>query len=125
MLICSGAELAEFYETAIADMTELIDLPSDMHLPFIPHITLGYEADQRGLDPEVPDPFLSDAMTRTGPITFDRLRFAFGGDITDVPITSKVEAAPPTPAAVVESRPQAQPTTAAGSIREVWDGPLR
>ena len=106
VLVCSGDELAEFYETVLADVTELIDLPDDMHRPWIPHITLGYETDQEYLDPEVSDPFFSEAKMRTGPVLFDRLRFAFGGEVTDIPI--ETTQAPP----VLAEGPPAEATTA-------------
>jgi hypothetical protein len=45
----------------------------DQHEPFVPHMTAGY-----GLD--------ASALTVTGPIEFDRIRVAIGGDVTDYPI---------------------------------------
>lgn len=47
------------------------DMPAQ-HAPFIQHITAGY-----GLDPA--------ALSVTGPVTFDRIRVAMGGDVTDYP----------------------------------------
>lgn len=134
VMICSGAELAEFYETAIADVTELIDLPPDMHLPWIPHVSVLYFASAVDGHLITQDGTASTDLAalfdRTGPLTFDRLRFAFGGEVTDIPITSKIEAAPGTP--VTETTPmpvavaaeEAQTAAATGPIREVWDGPL-
>ncbi len=100
VLVCSGAELAEFYETAIADVTELVDLPDDMHLPFCAHITLAYLAPEG--DPGTASTFedlaahavVIDGAARVGPVLFDRLRFAFGGEVIDIPIET---AQPPAP----------------------------
>lgn len=114
VLICSGSEVAEFYETVLADVTELVDLPDDRHVPFIPHITLAYlPADE---DPGLIDMGPGDGLDvarRCGPVTFDVLRFAFGGEVTDIPLGSRTEAAAPDPV-----------VTAAVPIREIWDGPL-
>jgi hypothetical protein len=71
--------------------------------------------------------------TRTGPVTLDRLRVAFGGVVTDFPLGSVASqtVAPEAdiPVEVPESAPAAvagveAQTAAAGPIREVWDGPL-
>lgn len=46
------------------------ELPADHH-PWVPHITIGYDLDNNVLD-------------RFGPVTFDRVRVAFGEDnVTD------------------------------------------
>lgn len=48
------------------------------HVPYIPHVTLAY----------TDDPTLAGQLTHlTGPVTFDRLRVAFGGDVFDFPLT--------------------------------------
>jgi hypothetical protein len=54
------------------------DMP-DNHKPWIPHVTLKYTDDIRR---ENQDDFLS----RLGPIKFDTLRFAFGGENIDIPL---------------------------------------
>lgn len=51
----------------------------DQHKPWIPHVTLKYTDDLLSEDQKV---FLS----RLGPIKFDTLRFAFGGEVVDVPL---------------------------------------
>jgi 2'-5' RNA ligase len=113
-MVCSGADLAEFYETVLADVSELVDLPPDLHAPWIPHVTLAYlTTGQQFADGEW--------ATRVGPVTFDRLRLAFGGDVTDFALGSGE------PAAVVPDEVGAEPVAAvAGAhVREAWDGPLR
>jgi hypothetical protein len=114
VMLCSGADLAEFYETVLADVSELVDLPEDLHAPWIPHITLAY------LDAQST---LADGYwaTRTGPVKFDRLRLAFGGEVTDFRLG-------PEPAVIPTDLP-AEPepvavAAAAGPVREAWDGPL-
>ncbi len=61
-------------------MENKINVPSQ-HEPFLPHITGGY-----GLDPE--------ALSYTGPVTFDHVRVAMGDDITDYPLTEQENAMP-------------------------------
>lgn len=48
------------------------DFP-DQHSPFVPHVTAGYNLPV-------------DALTYSGPVTFDRLRVALGDDVTDFPL---------------------------------------
>lgn len=59
------------------------ELP-EQHSPWVPHICLGY-AD----NPELRQEFAERASDpgRFGPVAFDRVRIAFGDDVTDVPIT--------------------------------------
>lgn len=54
------------------DALGTVDFP-EQHHPFVPHITAGY-----GLP--------VDRLTYTGPVTFDRLRVALGGQVTDYPL---------------------------------------
>jgi len=123
VLICSGAELAEFYETAMADVTEIVDLPDDLHAPWIPHVSLAYLSGtiQTGSSEKALIDFMSSA---TGPVTFDRLRFAFAGEITDIPIVTapRVPAPPPDEAttedgdvAVVEAAAEPEPVVASST----------
>jgi hypothetical protein len=46
-------------------------------MPHVPHVTLQYTDDLNRVKA------LAD---RVGPVTFDRLRLAFGGEVTDIPI---------------------------------------
>lgn len=85
----------------------------DQHEPFVPHMTAGY-----GLD--------VSALSLTGPIEFDRIRVAIGGDVTDYPIgggEAIVAAAIPTLPASAFNQPepdQFQPMT----VREGPNGLL-
>jgi 2'-5' RNA ligase len=49
----------------------------DNHKPWIPHVTLKYTSDPKGEDQQ-------EYVSRLGPITFDKIRFAFGGEVTDI-----------------------------------------
>ena len=123
-MLCSGADLAEMHETVLADVSDALELP-EQHLPWCAHVRLEYGQ----ISPDV------QALTaKIGPITFDRLRLAFGGEVTDVPfgsVGSDTEVAPELPVAEPTPQPaatpvaEAQTAAAAGPIREVWDGPLR
>jgi len=68
----------------------------DQHEPFVPHMTAGY-----GLD--------VSALSLTGPIEFDRIRVAIGGEVTDYPIgggDAIVAAAIPTLPAAAFNQPE-------------------
>lgn len=45
----------------------------EQHTPFVPHVTAGYGVDV-------------SALEFTGPVAFDRVRVALGGDVTDYPL---------------------------------------
>jgi 2'-5' RNA ligase len=108
VLVCSGEDLAEIHDTALADISEIVDLP-DQHQPFIPHITLVY------LESDTVDAALDQQWSeRVGPVVFDRLRLAFADEVFDVPFGSFDES--PQPAEVA--------TVVAATLpeREAWDG---
>jgi 2'-5' RNA ligase len=52
------------------------------HTPFLPHVTLAYTDDLTKV---------VEWADRTGPVTFDRIRIAFGGEVTDLPLTGSPE----------------------------------
>lgn len=52
---------------------------AENHSPWIPHVTLAYAK-------VVTRSLLGEAISRVGPITFDRIRVAFGGENTDIPL---------------------------------------
>ncbi len=126
VMLCSGAELAEIYETCMADVTEIVELPPDLHAPWIPHVTLKY-ADMA--KPAYEFVAIEDLAPSCGPITFDRLRLAFGGTVTDIPIGASAASETPAVLAVEpettaeEALPMVpEPPAVVASAREVWDG---
>lgn len=110
VLVCSGEDLAEFHDTALADASEIIDLP-DQHQPFIPHITVLY-----GQTIELFEmlPFMT-----IGPVVFDRLRLAFADEVFDVPFGNFDESPQP-----VDEPVEIVATVVAATLpeREAWDG---
>lgn len=74
-LIGDGVSLANERDTLLELLRENLGEASmpEQHAPFVPHVTAGY-----GLG--------TDALSYTGPITFDRVRVALGGEITDYPL---------------------------------------
>lgn len=56
----------------------------EQHSPWIPHVTLQYTD-------EFDD--VQVMASRTGPITFDKLRVAFGGEVHDIPLGEPITAA--------------------------------
>lgn len=74
-LVGDGAPVGEMRAALLDGLREKVgdaSLP-EQHEPFVPHVTAGY-----GLD--------VGALSYTGPLTFDRLRVALGGDVTDYPL---------------------------------------
>jgi 2'-5' RNA ligase len=106
VLVCSGDDLAEFYETVSADLGEVFDLPADRHQPWIPHITLAYmtSGEDPGLIDLGPNGGL-DVAKRVGPVTFDRLRLAIAGEVYDVPLAGTPEEIEGPPEATAEETP--------------------
>ncbi|RKR92790.1 hypothetical protein BDK92_7270 [Micromonospora pisi] len=77
VLLVGGPGLQEAHDAAIGAVTS--DGVPEQRAPWVPHITLTYSGD---LDT------LPDLVDRTGPVAFDRIRVAFGGDHTDIPLTT-------------------------------------
>lgn len=70
--------------SALEDTHERPELPRQ-HSPWVPHVCAAYSD----------DPALLAALEeRLGPITFDRVRLAFGGDHIDIPLTTEDNAMP-------------------------------
>jgi hypothetical protein len=60
----------------VAEMLDEMGAPApDQHEPWSPHVCLVYSTDT-DLMPEL--------LKRVGPLTFDRLRIAFAGDVLDI-----------------------------------------
>lgn len=76
----NGQRLTDLRSNVISTLGGMpgLNLP-EQHSPWVPHVTLAYSD-----DPEL----AVKLRDRAGPITFDRLRFAFGGDIVDVPLNT-------------------------------------
>jgi hypothetical protein len=55
----------------------------EQHEPWAAHTTLAYDDDLAKV---------AEYADRVGPITFDRLRLAFGGDVLDIPLGEIVKA---------------------------------
>lgn len=72
------------------------------HTPWQPHVTAAHSSDPALLD---------ELETRLGPLTFDRVRVAFAGQYTDIPLG-------PT-----EETPMDDTTTAAGMPARPWSTP--
>lgn len=66
------SEVCDVVCTVWADL----DLP-EQHTPWVPHVCLAYSSDA-GL--------VTQALERVGPIVFDRVRVAFAGQYTDIPL---------------------------------------
>jgi len=76
----SGSLLQRAHDVIAHDVYELltqagVNYPTP-HSPWVPHVTLVYTNDAD----------VSDLVDRVGPVTFDRVRLAFGGDNYDIPL---------------------------------------
>jgi peptidoglycan hydrolase-like protein with peptidoglycan-binding domain/2'-5' RNA ligase len=74
----SGSELDEVHDL----ITDAVDEATsgamyEQRVPWIPHLTLQYTDDTSRID---------DLFDRTGPVEFDRIRVAFGDQVTDIPL---------------------------------------
>ncbi|MFI6290035.1 phage minor head protein [Nonomuraea sp. NPDC050790] len=112
-----GEHLAGIQRAIAYTVTDVFEPPAQ-HSPWVAHVTLTYD-DDLGLIAHLAD--------RTGPVTFDRLRVAFGDEIHDIPLTSEGETAMPEPAlsaAASESRRWSTPgdTALAFEGEETGDG---
>jgi 2'-5' RNA ligase len=74
LVLSVGGETLDEVHAAVESALSDVEVP-EQHVPWVPHVTLAY-------DP-APD-LLNQALALVGPITFDRLRVAFGGETTDV-----------------------------------------
>jgi 2'-5' RNA ligase len=74
----NGPELVALREAVTGTLGSILGVHMpDQHTPYFPHVTLAF----------TDDPTLAGRLTHlTGPILFDRLRVAFGGDVYDFPL---------------------------------------
>jgi 2'-5' RNA ligase len=78
-----GQELWDAQQMIIEISDEMDWASPDQHQPWLAHITLIYSADPRVS-------LTDDVLSRTGPIIYDRIRVAFAGVITDIPLCSAI-----------------------------------
>jgi 2'-5' RNA ligase len=79
VLLVQGDELSEAYEFICEQVHDLIDQSAHSFKTWIPHVTLTYD---ENVD-------LESLVDQVGPITFDRVRVAFGGENYDIPLESE------------------------------------
>lgn len=90
---------------ALEDTHNHPDLPTQ-HTPWAAHVTGVYTGEGWPLQ---------EMTARVGPLTFDRLRVAFGGEHTDIPIGPQEETMSDTTAAAVEAQPTIRTWSTPGS----------
>ncbi|WP_037824880.1 phage minor head protein [Streptomyces sp. NRRL B-1347] len=100
--------------TYALDTHERPELPVQ-HSPWAAHVCAAYSDDPA---------LLGELVARTGPITFDRLRVAFAGEHTDIPLAPREEPMPDTTAAATPVRAWSTPdeTAIAYEDEETGDG---
>lgn len=69
-----GEDLIAPRNNVVSAVRGIYDMPQN-HEPWLPHVTLAYTDDMSRL---------ADCMERLGALTFDKLRFAFGDEVTDI-----------------------------------------
>jgi len=115
VLVLSGNDLDEFHQTALADVSEIYDLP-EQHQPFVPHTTLIYT------EPAGLATLMLELINRAGPVVFDRIRLAYAGEITDIPLGDIVAPAQAVDEPVDEVVEPESVVASAAPAREEWDG---
>lgn len=80
-VILAGGDWLDGVHHFLMDMLRL-PVAVDRHAPWVPHITLAYDGDLSRLD---------DLVGRLGPVRFDRVRLAFGGQNVDIPLVDAAE----------------------------------
>lgn len=84
-LLLSGSQLPGFHEYVMRSVQQTFVAAGvemhQQHSPWVAHLTLVY----------TPDADLSYFTDRIGPVTFDRVRVAFGGDVYDIPLGESAE----------------------------------
>ena len=79
-----GPALAELHDNLVRALGGMDNFQLvEQHTPWAPHVTLVYTDDYSKI---------AKLANRTGPITFDRLRVAFGDDVTDIPLETRLSA---------------------------------
>lgn len=73
-----GRSMADVHAATMAALGGIggLSMP-EQHRPYVPHVTLQYTDDLNRV---------KSMADRVGPVKFDRLRLAFGGEVTDIPI---------------------------------------
>ncbi|MFD8509700.1 phage minor head protein [Streptomyces antimycoticus] len=100
-----GPRLEDAHRLVVDALESTHDRPDTpaQHSPWVPHVTGTY----------TPETWPLEAMIdRLGPITFDRVRLAFAGDTTDIPLGP-------------EEEPPMEPTAAAETAAEPFAPPVR
>lgn len=80
VLLVAGQQLPSFQEYVVRSVAASFGQAGmkmhEQHSPWVAHLTLAYTDDAD----------LAHFLDRTGPVTFDRVRVAFGGDVYDIPL---------------------------------------
>jgi len=82
----------------------------EQHTPWVPHITLAY-SDEMSV--------VKQAMKKLGPVTFDRIRVVFAGEITDFPLGAQDADDPVVAAGKKQFKPSEHPRDADGKFAKV------
>jgi 2'-5' RNA ligase len=77
----SGDELPAVREFIGDALNPLGDRVPPQHDPWTPHVTLAYTNDTN----------IAPFLPKTGPVTFDKVRLAFAGDVYDIPLVDTEE----------------------------------
>jgi 2'-5' RNA ligase len=94
VLVMGGEPLGDVQASAAAVLDEAEVAYAEPRLPWIPHVTLAYWDDPLPGDSiEIGEV----AQGRMGPLRFDRLRVAFGGEVTDYDLNESMLASAPWP----------------------------
>ena len=77
----SGAEADYALNICQMALAPYADLMPPQHAPHVAHVTLHYASADHFAD------YMDEYVARCGPVAFDRVRVAFAGDYTDIPLS--------------------------------------
>jgi hypothetical protein len=110
VLILNGQGLAQAEAMLCADAELMGAMSQEQHCPWLAHITLIHGAEPFMYEPE--------AAAALGPVTFDRVRVAFAGEATDIPLSGPA----PSVADLVPAQPKTLPDPAEAEMEAEADG---
>jgi 2'-5' RNA ligase len=79
-----GPELEDVHRSVNSIVRGIGVAHPENHMPWVPHVTLAYTDDLSQV---------AKLAKKTGPVTFDHIRVAFAGDVTDIPLSVPLAAA--------------------------------
>lgn len=103
-----GETMVEQRAQMLDSLSSIFEIPTQ-YAPWVPHITLAYNSDMSRV---------VEAAQKLGPVIFDRLRFARGGEVVDIPLSLEAVLATSTNDSLTAAVSRLDP-----DLRRYWLGP--